>query len=111
MANASDISKVDHGAMAAAGKEFEEKVGMAFGELKKMDGTVSSLTSAWQGEASGKFSQVLQEWMRQFGIVVKSLDAMKDTLQGSKVGYEQGEYEVQGFSSKLDAALHGSGLS
>jgi WXG100 family type VII secretion target len=100
-------SKVDRAAMGQAAQEVEEKANIIKGLQNTLESHKAELMSGWSGTASMKFSQVHEEFNRDFTQVINALQGMHESLVHTKIQYETKEQESEEAASEVQRLLAG----
>jgi WXG100 family type VII secretion target len=100
-------SNVDRAAMAQAAQEVEEKANIVKGLQNTLESHKGELMSGWKGVAAMTFSQVHEEFNRDFTQVINALQGMHESLVHTKIQYEAKEQESQEAASEVQRLLGG----
>lgn len=101
-------TQADRAAMAQAATDIRSSSETTRSLKSKLAGEMTTLTSSgWQGNAATVFTQVFQDFDRQFGQVLDALDDIEEKLTGSRAVFEQTEADQQSAANKLGNLLNG----
>lgn len=82
---------VDPAVMAGACESLSGAAEHLLAELKSLDGTVSGMLSAWQGNSGGAYGQAWGQWLAGAHEVEQALSTMARLLADAGRAYEHGD--------------------
>ncbi|MFE4973753.1 WXG100 family type VII secretion target [Kitasatospora sp. NPDC056651] len=85
--------------MLAFAKQIEEAIGKIEAEKTKLLGTVSGITSGWQGQAANAYSDLQRRVNDDIEALKRSLDAIKNAIELTTKQYAATEEEQKAMFS------------
>jgi WXG100 family type VII secretion target len=91
MAEGGEGLKVDPAVLAATCEALSSAADHLLGQLKSLDGTVTSMLASWQGSSGGAYSDVWTKWHQGADEVEKGLATMAHLLGQAGKGFGESE--------------------
>jgi WXG100 family type VII secretion target len=91
--------------MERAGRHVLSVNGAVQAELAALRGKLGPLAGAWTGNASTAFTALMVRWDSDAKVLNEALRAIGESIQGSRVTYEQQEDAQAASMSSITAAL------
>lgn len=91
--------------MERAGRHVLEVNGAVQGELAALRSKLGPLAGAWTGNASAEFVKLMARWDADAKALNDALRSIGESIQGSRVTYQQQEDAQAASMSSITAAL------
>jgi WXG100 family type VII secretion target len=77
--------------MQRAAQNFQSALGTSRTSLQSMEGEISSLNTAWTGDAAVRFRQSLNSWCTEFQNICNQLQTIEVALESANTTYQKTE--------------------
>jgi WXG100 family type VII secretion target len=101
-----NVSVTTPGMKAACGN-FETASSTATGQMQRVNSEMVTLQASWTGDASIKFGQAMNDWERQFDIIIRELNHMIEVMGGNANAYSANEETAVNTASAWAGGLSG----
>ncbi|WP_433261129.1 WXG100 family type VII secretion target [Actinosynnema sp. CS-041913] len=91
--------------MKQAASLFEAASSSATRQMQSVNENQASLMASWTGDASAKFGQAMNDWERQFQIIIQELNHMIETMGGNATVYSQNEENATSIAGQWAGGL------
>lgn len=91
--------------MERAGRHVLSVNGAVQGELAALRGKLGPLAGAWTGQASVEFAKLMARWDADAKALNEALRSIGESIQGSRITYQQHEDAQAASMSSITAAL------
>lgn len=98
--------QVDAGTLHGAAKDVRATRTEVDGELKKLQGVVGELRSAWQGNAAAGFHQLMEKWNLDVQRLLGAMDNIADLLDKSGTTHTVNDEQQKQALDRIHSALN-----